>query len=80
MAQMDDPRLGTPSLRRQAILSLAFTEDGKRILSGADLSVGVWDLEQGKLTQLLGGHPAEVVGVAAMPGGRMVMLQTPMAI
>jgi WD40 repeat protein len=72
LPQMGDPRFETQSRKRQAVLSLAFTEDGKRILSGADLAVGVWDLEQRKLTYLLAGHAAAVTGVAALPGGRIV--------
>jgi WD40 repeat protein len=73
---MDDPRLGTPAHRRQAVLSLAFSEDGKQILTGTDLTMGVWDLEQRKLTHVLAGHAAEVTGVASMPGGRIVSADT----
>jgi serine/threonine protein kinase/WD40 repeat protein len=73
---MDDPRLSTPAHRRQAVLTLAFSEDGKQILTGTDLTMGVWDLEQRKLTHVLAGHAAEVTGVASIPGGGIVSADT----
>jgi serine/threonine protein kinase/WD40 repeat protein len=54
------------------VRAIAFSPDGRRIITGTDRTVGMWDLSEGRLTAVLPGHDAEVVGVALAPDGRIV--------
>ncbi|MHC1590710.1 MAG: WD40 repeat domain-containing protein, partial [Candidatus Helarchaeales archaeon] len=51
-----------------AIISVAVTRDGKRIVSGsADKTIKVWDLISGNLLMTLEGHSDNVTGVVLTP-------------
>ncbi len=52
-----------------AVLSVAFSEDGTQILSGsADGAVRLWDVASGKALRLFHGHVDKVWKVAFLPG------------
>ena len=59
-----------------AVASLAFSPDGRRLASGGgadDRSVRTWDLATGKAEHVMTGHESVVQGVAFAPdGGRLV--------
>jgi WD40 repeat protein len=53
---------------------LAFSRDGRRILSGnADRSVRLWNADTGKGLLSLGWHPGRVTAVAFSPDGRLAL-------
>jgi RNA polymerase sigma factor (sigma-70 family) len=55
----------------EAIHAVAFSPDGKALLSGGrDRIVRVWDVATGKETRRLTGHRGEVTAVAFAPDGR----------
>jgi WD40 repeat protein len=58
--------------RRNEVLSIAFSPDGRRIVTGTDVNVGVWDVAQGALTAILPGHAAPVAAVAVTRDGDVV--------
>lgn len=58
--------------RKNEVLSVAFSPDGARIVTGTDVNVGVWDVSQRQLTAVMPGHESEVVGVAIATDGRIV--------
>ena len=50
------------------VLSLAFSPDGKRLISGSyDQSAIIWDVESNKLVRRLEGHTAEIYSVGFTP-------------
>jgi len=53
-----------------AVSSVAFSPDGKRAVSGGDITVRVWDLESGKDLMKLTGHTSVVHSVAISPAGK----------
>ncbi len=56
---------------RQAVWSVAFSPDGRRLASGSgDHTVKVWDLATGYETLTLRGHKDTVLSVAFSPDGR----------
>ena len=56
------------------IRSLAFSPDGKTILSGSnDRTVRVWDIETGRLLHLLTGHRDRVKCVGISPDGQRML-------
>jgi serine/threonine protein kinase/WD40 repeat protein len=57
---------------RNEVLAIAFSPDGRRIVTGTDHTVGVWDVAVGKLIQQLSGHAARIAGVAVAPDGYIV--------
>jgi WD40 repeat protein len=58
----------------EAIQALAFTPDGKTILSGSDDgTVRVWDAGTGRGIRQLPGHAGGVTALAATPDGRAVL-------
>jgi serine/threonine protein kinase/WD40 repeat protein len=59
------------SRKKNEVLSIAFSPDGNRVVTGTDQHVGVWDLTQRLLTAVLSGHPEKVIGLAVAPDGRI---------
>jgi WD40 repeat protein len=58
------------------VVSLAFSPDSKRLVSGSwlgDLSAIIWDVEGRKQLHRLQGHTAEIYGVAFTPDGQRVV-------
>src|SRR5262249_2213900 len=56
------------------VAALAFSPDGKRIVTGgADTTVRVWDVEKGKQLTELPGHTARVTAIACGPGGDRIV-------
>ena len=54
-----------------AVLSVAFSPDGQRLLSGsADSTVRLWNLHSGAETCILSGHTDKVWSVAFLPDGK----------
>jgi hypothetical protein len=67
---------GLPALEGHAapILSLAFSPDGKRLVSGSrDKTVTVWDVSAGAAAVKMAGHSAPVSAVAFSPTGGSVV-------
>jgi serine/threonine protein kinase/WD40 repeat protein len=58
--------------KKRAVLSVAFSPDGARIMTGTAASLGIWDLAQGRLTQELVGHTTDIIGVAAEASGHVI--------
>ena len=53
------------------VMSVAFSPDGKRILSGSqDETLKLWDAETGQETLTLKGHSGAVMSVAFSPDGK----------
>jgi len=56
------------------VLSVAFSPDGRRIVSGSlDNSVRVWDSLTGEVQNILEGHTNSVWSVAFSPDGRRIV-------
>jgi WD40 repeat protein len=58
------------------VLSLAFSPDGKQLISGSgpgDCSAIIWDVEGRKFLRRLRGHKAEIYGIAFTPDGQRVV-------
>ncbi|HKI36604.1 MAG TPA: sigma-70 family RNA polymerase sigma factor [Gemmataceae bacterium] len=67
-------RFGSPRLRHgQAIGALAFSKDGKALVSGSlDLTVSLWELPSGKERRRFAGHANYITCVAVSPDGKFV--------
>ena len=53
--------------------ALAFSSDGKKLLSGSDdTTINLWDLETGQVLKTFEGHTAVIRGVAFSPDGRRI--------
>ena len=56
------------------VISVAFSPDGKRIVSGSgDQTVKVWDADKGQEILTLKGHTAMVSSVAFSPDGKRIV-------
>jgi len=59
---------------RRAVAGVAFSQDGKRLVSGShDFSVRVWDVVKGQEVVSLRGHQGPVRNVAISPDGKRVV-------
>ncbi|WP_396446937.1 protein kinase [Actinomadura sp.] len=64
--------LHTLQVGGMSVGSLAFTPDGRRLLTGAsDGRVRIWDVMSGECVGVLGGHRSEVRALAVSPDGRL---------
>lgn len=53
---------------------VAFTPDGKRIISGDEKgNIGIWDVDQGQELGRLHGNSDEIWGLAVMPNGKQIV-------
>ena len=59
---------------KRAVTSLAFSADGRRLLSGSqDTMLRLWDVAEGRQLQVFPGHDAEVQGVALSRDGKSAL-------
>jgi WD40 repeat protein len=58
--------------RKYEVRTVAFSADGTRLLTSADLGVGVWDVALGKLTRVLYGHGSPVAGAVGDAAGQII--------
>jgi WD40 repeat protein len=67
-----DARTGQETLKghTDTVSSVAFSPDGKRLLSGSFQTVKVWDAQTGQKTLTLKGHTLGVKSVAFSPDGK----------
>ena len=56
-----------------AVLSVAYSPDGHRIVSGGDRTVRVWDADSGAELAVLRGHEDDVNSVSYSPDGRRII-------
>jgi WD40 repeat protein len=65
----------TSRRRKGEVLSIAFSPDGARLITGTATALGIWDLAQGRpgrLTRELTGHATDIIGVAAETSGHVI--------
>ncbi|MFP6618289.1 MAG: hypothetical protein VB877_03005, partial [Pirellulaceae bacterium] len=56
------------------VSSVAFSPDGKQIVSGsADSTLIIWDAESGQKVRTLNGHNNTVLSVAFSPDGKQIV-------
>ena len=56
------------------VLCVAFSPDGKRIVSGSsDGTLKIWDAESAEQLQTLTGHTSKVLSVAFSPDGKRIV-------
>ena len=60
------------SVQLSAVHSVAWSPDGKRLVSGGDLALMLWDAESGQALRNFSGHSEDVVRVAWSPDGKRV--------
>jgi WD40 repeat protein len=63
-----------PTVSQTAVMSVAFSPDGKRSVSGgSDQTLKIWDAETGHETLTLRGHAMGVLSVAFSPDGTRIV-------
>ena len=81
LKHISEHNLGWPTMQHalcghlNTVLSVAFSPDGKRIVSGSrDKTIQLWDAETGEMLQPpLEGHKDEVQAVAFSPDGKCIV-------
>ena len=73
-AQSGSPSSFTLKGHKRFVKSVAFSPDGKRIVSGSwDVTLKVWDASTGRQLRTLKGHAAIVTSVAFSPDGKRIV-------
>src|SRR5262249_41536278 len=67
------PRLILDAQNRGIGLTVAFSPDGRRLVTGGEgNTVKIWDVQTGRELKILRGHTGEIYAVAISPDGRWV--------
>ena len=61
-----------PQRWKGQVLSVAFSPDGARIITGTAVSLGIWDIAQRRLTRALVGHTTDIIGVTGEASGHVI--------
>lgn len=73
LMQAQTPRLVVPVGHTNGVSSVAFSPDGKTVLTGSwDKTAKLWDLS-GRELQTFSGHAAAVISVAFSPDGKQIL-------
>jgi WD40 repeat protein len=66
-------RMGRSTTHQETVTSVAFTPDGKRLVSGsADHTVRLWNAVTGEHLRVLTEHQGEIIAIAISPDGKLV--------
>ncbi len=72
--QPDQPRLVAQLGHALVIYSVAFSPDGRHVLTGSEDNIArLWDVETGKEVRRFEGHGGGIISVAFSPDGRYVL-------
>ena len=56
-----------------SVSSVAFSPDGRRVLSNSEETIRLWDITAGEVIRTFEGHSDKVNSIAFSPDGRMVL-------